>query len=258
LTVRNAEGKEVRRYTSADAPPRIDLASIPSAPEWVARPVTLATTPGLHRFVWPLRYATPPALSKGNVFADGIWAPPGRYTIELRVDGQAFTQPLEIAPDPRVSLPASTYTEQFQFAREIEAARIRVAEALADTTRLQSALTAKLAGADATTAKLLGDFQERLSAVTGVVTVSNPSNGWWLPPKTLTSLRYLTTTLDALQHAVDDVDAAPSPDARTGFAKIAALIDPTLAAWEKVKTEDLSALNAGLARTGQAAVSPGK
>ena len=38
----------------------------------VARPpVVLPATPGMHRFVWPLRYPAPPALGEGNTFADG-------------------------------------------------------------------------------------------------------------------------------------------------------------------------------------------
>jgi photosystem II stability/assembly factor-like uncharacterized protein len=267
-TTRNAgtAGKEVRRYSSGDQPSKVEPARIGFAPEWVSRPVTLAATPGLHRFVWPMSYAAPRELGGTNAFADGVWAPPGVYTVELTVDGRTFTQPLEVVPDPRVSLPAAAYTEQFTLAKKIEAARVRVASAAAVTSKLQEAISARRAAAGSGSGSsasasvasaesaLLDAFQGRLTAVTGVVPATNPANSWWRPAKALTTLRYLNATLDALAHAVDGADAAPSPDARTGFAKVEALIPAVLAAADKVRGEELTALNAKLKRAGKTAL----
>ena len=251
LTIKDADGKEVRRYTSTDQPPAIDPATAGSAPEWIGRPSTLAATPGLHRFVWPLHYAAVPELAGGNVFADGVWAPPGRYRVELSVEGETLKQPLEIAPDPRLTLPLSAYAEQYRMARQIESARVRLAAVSSAAGRLQAAVSARRPRADQTARALLDAFQERLTAVTGSVPTTNPSNGWWLPPKTVTTLRYLGGALDALDQAVQGADAAPSPDAKAGLAKIEALIPAALDAWERLKQEDLPALNAHLAKAGQ-------
>ena len=46
-------------------------------------PSTLAATPGHHRFVWPLRYPAAPAMAGETPYDDGVWAPPGRYTVTL-------------------------------------------------------------------------------------------------------------------------------------------------------------------------------
>ena len=62
--------------------------------------MTRSATPGLHRFVWPLRYAAAPGLGHG-AFDDGVWAPPGRYTVRLLVPrlakGLAPVSPAELA-----------------------------------------------------------------------------------------------------------------------------------------------------------------
>jgi photosystem II stability/assembly factor-like uncharacterized protein len=235
LTIREAAGAEVRRYTSADRPQAVALGKIDSAPEWVPRPVALDATPGLHRFVWPLHYPAPPSLSRGDSFADGVWAPPGRYTVELVVDGQRFTQPLEVAPDPRITLAASAYAEQFELARQIEADRAQVAAAASAAADLQTSISRRRAAADQAGAALIDRFQERLTAVIGRRPTTNPSSSSWQAPPALTSLHYLSATLEALEQAVDGADAAPSPDVRTGIEKTEALIPPVLEAWERIR-----------------------
>ena len=72
--------------------------------------------------------------------------------------------------------------------------------------------------------------------------------------KTLTNLRAVGEALDKLATAVDGADAAPSPDAVTGFDKIQPALAATLAAWEALKTRDLPALNARLKQAGQPAI----
>jgi photosystem II stability/assembly factor-like uncharacterized protein len=219
LRVLDAQGALVRRYSSDERPPAPDLAKIRVAPEWMTPPVGLATSPGMHRFVWPMRYPAPPALAEGNPYADGVWAPPGRYTIELSVDGQRLTRPLTIAPDPRVPLSPEVYARQFALARRVEAQRERVAAAIAVGEKLHASLAAKGASeADARVRALLGpDFGEI------------PPAG---PPAGLSTLRALAGSLAGLATAVDGADAEPTPDAVAGLPKAEQAVDATLAAWE--------------------------
>jgi len=120
LEIFDDKGARVRRYSSADAPPAIDPAKLRTAPEWFVTPSTLSTAPGMHRFVWPLRFAAPTALTNGRgIYADGVWAPPGNYKVALSVDGRKLVQPLTIVPDPRVNLPASAYEEQVALATQV-------------------------------------------------------------------------------------------------------------------------------------------
>jgi hypothetical protein len=250
LTIRDAAGREVRRYSSADQPPAVDLARIGSAPEWIDRPVTLEATPGLHRFVWPLRYAAPPPLARGNAFADGVWAPPGRYVVELSVDGRVFSQPLEVRPDPRVSLTDDAYAAQFNLAKDVEAARVHVAGVAVEAAGLQAALAARRSGADAGTAAALAAFSDELAALIGTGPASSASNAWWREPVP-DSLRHLSARLAALSEAVDGADAMPSPDARVGMDKARSALDAVTARWNRLRGEDLTALNDLLRRDGQ-------
>ena len=47
-------------------------------------------------------------------------------------------------------------------------------------------------------------------------------------------------------------DAAPSPDARAGLAKIEAMIPAVLAAWDRLRQQELDGLNTRLTQAGQA------
>jgi hypothetical protein len=175
----------------------------------------------MHRFIWPVRYPAPPTLGEGNVYADGVWAPPGRYTIELSVDGQRLTQPLTVTPDPRVSLPPEVYARQLALARRVEAQRERVAAAIAMGEKLHTSLAAKGASEpDARVRALLGpDFGEIPPAA---------------PPAGLSPLRALANALGGLATAVDGADAEPTPDAVAAIPKFEQAVDATLTAWEEL------------------------
>ena len=47
------------------------------------------------------------------------WAPPGRYTVRLTVNGQAYTQPLTLRLDPRVTTPAADLARLAELSREM-------------------------------------------------------------------------------------------------------------------------------------------
>jgi photosystem II stability/assembly factor-like uncharacterized protein len=222
LWILDGEGAVVRRYSSDERPPAPDLAKIHVAPEWMSPPGALSTAPGMHRFVWPVRYRAPPALAEGNIYADGVWAPPGRYTVELSVDGQRLTQPLTVAPDPRVSLPPAVYARQLALARRVEALREPVAAAVAEAEKLHAALAAK--GAH--------DLDERVRALTGPEFGEVPPAP---PPAGLSSLRALASSLAHLATAVDGADAEPTPDVEAAIPQVERAVGATLAAWADLK-----------------------
>ena len=145
LSILDEKGDLVRRYSSTDKLPELSREERRLAPEWLKPPVVLPATPGMHRFVWPLRYPAPPALGKNNTFADGVWAPPGRYTAELSVDGQRVTRPLAVEPDPRVTLEPAAYGRQFELARRVERAREAAAAAMKEAEALHKQLVARAA-----------------------------------------------------------------------------------------------------------------
>jgi hypothetical protein len=175
----------------------------------------------MHRFVWPLRYAAPPTLGEGNPYADGVWAPPGRYTVELTAGGQKLTRPLTVAPDPRIALLAGAYARQLGLARKVEALRERVAAAVAEADRLHRKLLEKGPV----------DLDARVVALAGPQFGEVPTAA---PPAGLDTLRSLAASLSGLATAVGGADVDPSPDVVASLPKIEPAVEATLAAWRQL------------------------
>ncbi|MEP7042576.1 MAG: hypothetical protein ABI843_05910 [Dokdonella sp.] len=251
LSIFDAHGALVRRYSSSDAVKPIDAATSEVAPEWIARPTPLLASAGMHRFVWPLRYAAPAELDGG----DGVWAPPGRYTVELRVDGKTLRQPLRVEPDPRVKLVDADYAAQFAFARKVEAARVRLATPVQQAKALHKALSAERTQVNAELQREIDAVDAKLIALAAIVDAGNPHNAWAFPPNSATSFGFLEEALGKLDAAANGADAAPTPDALAGYAALQPQLDRTLGLWQQLGAQDLAALNARLNASGRKAIS---
>ena len=110
--VPDTAGAVVGRYASDEKPePPVEGRNVPDY--WLRPPQVLATEPGMHRFVWDLRYPPPVVLDYGYPIAAvvhdtpreprGPWVVPGQYTVRLTVGGREYTQPLTVRMDPRVT-----------------------------------------------------------------------------------------------------------------------------------------------------------
>ncbi len=239
LSIEDTHGQLVRQWSSAQVPAKIDLAKIGNAPEWIEQPTPLATTPGMHRFVWSLHY--PSATDAADPYADGVWAPPGEYTIELTVDGQSYTQTLTVAPDPRINRSAAAYADAFALARKIESLQVRIHDAKQAADGLRKSLDEKRKAPGNTSARNKIDVLEaRLNAVTGSTPTPNPNNAWAFPPKSTRSLSYLDRALGQLFGTIEGADAAPSPDAVAGYVKLTELVELTLGDWKELQERSVA------------------
>ena len=54
----------------------------------------------MHRFAWDLHYPPPPAEVPDGEEKEGIWTPPGHYTIELGNAATVANEPTEILAVP--------------------------------------------------------------------------------------------------------------------------------------------------------------
>jgi photosystem II stability/assembly factor-like uncharacterized protein len=133
LEIRASNGDIVRSWSSGDPLAALDPASFDVPAFWLARPAAPGTTPGLHRFVWDLRYTTrvPPTRDEAAdpFFVGGIWAVPGSYTVRLTVDGRSMERPLRLLLDPREHATNDELAAQFAFSRDVESLRIEVLRA---------------------------------------------------------------------------------------------------------------------------------
>jgi photosystem II stability/assembly factor-like uncharacterized protein len=245
LEILDGTSASVRRYSSADKSEAADLAKLEIAPEWIKPQSTLSAAAGMHRFVWPLHYAAPPVAGKHDAFADGVWAPPGKYTVVLSVGGQRLTQMLTVAADPRVNLPTQAYAEQFELARQIEATSAKVTAANSEAGKLIEQLVA-LHNVSGVLLRDVDALMQRVHAIAGTHASVNPHNAWAFPPRSTRTLRFVGDGLDKLLRAVDGDDSAPSADAKQGVTKFAPLVAASLQDWDALKSKELPALNAKL------------
>jgi len=218
--------------------------------------VVLETTPGLHRFVWPLQYAPPAALAHGDAYEDGVWAPPGQYTVKLTVNGKTYSEPLTVAHDPRVTIPETAYQQQFDLARKVEAEEAKLATATGEANKLHAALQKASKDADGDLKQSIDALDAKVVAAADITEAPNPYNAWTFPPNNVQNFRYLGGAFRSLMQAVDGgADAAPSPDAQAGYTKLSGMLDASLQKWGALKTAALSALNAKLKAAGKKPIS---
>jgi photosystem II stability/assembly factor-like uncharacterized protein len=122
LEILGAGGEVIRRYSSADAPERIDPNDLPYPTYWIRPHQALGTSSGHHRWVWDLRYAPPRGSQRTHSIAaiyrntpsgpQGPFVHPGAYTVRLAVDGAAQQRSIDVRMDPRVTIPAADLRAQ--------------------------------------------------------------------------------------------------------------------------------------------------
>jgi len=101
LEIRNDRDDVVRRFSSEDDGP----GPHPS------------DAPGLHRFLWDLRHASPDPTAEG---VRGTRVPPGRYIVRLSTGVETLTVPLQIEADRRRTPTIDDLPRQYAISREID------------------------------------------------------------------------------------------------------------------------------------------
>jgi photosystem II stability/assembly factor-like uncharacterized protein len=122
-------GEVLRRYSSDD-PPIVPPADRNIPDYWIRPSPRLAATPGLHRFVWDVRYAPPPverftypiAAVRGDTprTPQGIWVVPDTYQVRLTVGGRVLRQAVVVRMDPRVRVSAADLALQLRLSKALE------------------------------------------------------------------------------------------------------------------------------------------
>ena len=142
LTIADAKGATIREYTSVASAPDTTMINVPEY--WLASPLVLPTSAGMHRINWDLRYPDPPALNYGytGTLLDyreytlnwhalpgltyrstlvGPMVVPGTYTAKLTVNGRTYAQPFDVVADPRVPVDAPALARQFRLQQRMVA-----------------------------------------------------------------------------------------------------------------------------------------
>ncbi len=248
LEIRDASGKMIRRFSSADRPEPVDEKEMNVPTYWVRPAQVLSGAAGFHRFVWDLRMPTPEALARdypiSAIFGDtvreplGPWVLPGQYTVRLTAGGRAMTQPLTVAMDPRVKTPPADLAQQFEVAMKISAAMSQDAEALRQVRRLRALLAALKPRAEKTAAaEAVGALDAAAAALEG----GRTGRGRRAGPED--NLARANADLATLLEVVEGADARPSAATVSAIEETGKTLAALLSRWNEVQTRDIPELN---------------
>jgi photosystem II stability/assembly factor-like uncharacterized protein len=252
----DANGEVIKSFSS-QAP------AAPAAQGANAEPRVPAAA-GLNRFVWDLRYPEARRVP-GDVTTErlvtGPLAPPGRYQVQLTVDGQTFTAAFELVKDPRTPATKADFDAQFALLLQIRdklSATHDAINQLRDVRqqvevwkqRLQHAmLTSTSTDAIHQAAQAL---QDKLSTIEEELIqhrAESTLDGLRLPSR-------LNTKLASLTSVVASADAVPTRQSYEVFQEISARIDQQLERLYAVLDTDVPAFNTLLRDTAVPAVIP--
>jgi photosystem II stability/assembly factor-like uncharacterized protein len=258
LSIYDADDQLVRQYSSS--PPAPDTSKPNIAAYWFEPPAVLPTTAGTHRIAWDLRFPVPSVLNysyfgnlldyteytlnthaiKGHtprVQPTGPLVVPGTYRIQLTVDGQNYSQQLQVVDDPRVPVSQAGLVAQLQLERRMMAGLSVSYAQFNQIQRLRAALAADTVGAPGSGRPTsLTDAARALDArVAALANATDSGIG--------TANRDLTRHLEDMESG--DIDPTPSDVAVTDASCHA--LDAALADLRQVESTSVPDLNGTLA-----------
>jgi hypothetical protein len=269
LTIRNARGGVVRRFTSTAPPASTLLANVPDY--WFAPPDVLTTNRGVNRFAWNLRYPSPKILPFGYfggllnfieyTLADhavpgrtpreqpeGPLVTPGEYTVELSAGGTIDRQTLVVKPDPRVRASQADLDAQFE-------AATRITDMLAVTFDAYAALKPLRAGL-ADRAKALADAKAAATVIDAVQAFDKKLDAVQNGTSTAPGVGVVNRDLARYYMMLTSGDARPAERLREAVAESCEGLTRALDSWRAVNTADLPAINTALLTGRQAPIAP--
>lgn len=234
LSFLDASGAVVRSFSS-DAKPAAGGGNGGGDRFRPAYQTTLDAAPGMHRFIWDLRYSGEPAQKTALQTRSlaGPMAPPGKYTVVLTSGSLKMSQPLEIVEDPRVLASGVTNADL----TALFAHNMRVLALVNDTNlavaRIRKAQTDLKATPDAAKSKALQPIADAL--ITPPIRYSAPG---------------LESHVSYLYGETNSSDQKVGGDAIERYAELRQKVDGLIARLNKV-LGPVTTADAGLAVAGQ-------
>lgn len=261
LEIYDADEKLVRSSSSAAAPREPEETPF-VAEYWIGHPQALSKAPGMHRFVWNLRYADPRAMHPQSPYnypiaaivgstplpPQGPLVLPGKYEVRLKAGEQVLRQALEIKMDPRVVAARNELQSSLELQLKISALLGKNFGGYQQTEMLRARLgelmkrpkedpiAVAVSALDAKAAALAGEPTPILAT-----------------PKS-TSFMAVNDSLTALMALVDGSDFAPSEESFAAYRRICKGFNEARACWQELKNKDLAALNVLLGKSKLAAL----
>ncbi|HYL61731.1 MAG TPA: glycoside hydrolase [Candidatus Methylomirabilis sp.] len=249
LEILDAQGKVVRRYASTDkpSPTEEEIAKQLIPPYWTRMPKALATSAGMHRFVWDLHYTTPLSTRYDYPIAAipgdtprlpvGPSALSGRYTVRLSVNGRSYSESLTVKMDPRVKTPAEGLAQMFHAQSRLAAMMTTSTEAVLQARSAREQLQKITAQASGTTADAIRDADKKIAGLLGA------GGGFGAPAGGKPTLSRVNGEIGALYGEIGRGDATPTVAQMTALTESEKEFTGVTGQWKQFKATDLSALN---------------
>jgi photosystem II stability/assembly factor-like uncharacterized protein len=290
LEILDSKNNLVRRYASTDKPEPVAEKELDIPTYWIRPTAILSAEPGPHRFVWDLHYPPPPGTTRtypiSAIVHDtpsepmGPWVLPGNYTVRLTVNGEAFSQPLIVKMDPRVTTSPEGLDQQFtlsmqcyqgmrdahqasESARKLRDEIKKLRELLAktenpskpssdDNGKKQRTKRSEISGQSGTTSKAtpasplaqaVDAFDEKLAELTGSGRPGRRGFGRRNAGTERPSLSKVSGELLAVYEILQGADSVPTTQAVKACAETKKILDKLMAKWTELKSKELKALN---------------
>lgn len=242
LEILDAHGAVIRKYTS-----KTKGSEKPAAAASQHHGETMPAETGLNRFVWDLHVKSGSKVAGVAGWGGGSGGPlvvPGTYQAKLTVGGQAYTAPIIVKEDPRVTASQADLQKQYDLAQKISDRASELSNAVNQMNAVQGQLDAlkkRIAGepnAQSVNAAV-DEFSKKMTAVRDAMIQMKATSGE-------DALNYpirISAQLLALKGVVESADAAPTQASFAVFDMLNRQLDTQLAAWKQLRDKDLIALN---------------
>ena len=253
LEIHDHQGNLVRRYSSEDKAPEAS-----DAPEiqkyWLPKFAPLPRSPGMHRFVWDLRYAPPTAMrheydmtaiigSGTVIMPQGPLVLPGEYEVALKVAGRTYKSTVTVEMDPRVRVDREDLAKQLELEQKIDAALTNASNTVQAVAKVREQLKTLRTSLNAKTdAKALlqtvNELDQRADKIQG-----NPQAEW---PQTPGGLIGVDGALGILAVAAGSADSTPTATSQAAFEENTKQLNDLLTQWQSLQ-KDFTQLNRKMA-----------
>jgi photosystem II stability/assembly factor-like uncharacterized protein len=261
LEVFDAKGELVRRFTSQDRPDALPEQEMNVPTYWVRPFRALPSAPGLHRFVWDLKYPPPEAIERDYPISAipgdtpleplGVAVLPGTYTVKLSAGGRSLTQPLVVKMDPRVTTPPEGLSRQFALSVQLSQAMARDKAAFDQVRAIRARLQSAGERARGTgLASRIAELDTRVAPFEG-----SPSR-YDRRDVRRDSFAGLNSDLATLYEILQGADVTPTSQAAASCADLQARLGRLLGSWAELLERGVAPLEAELKKAGLPALSP--
>jgi photosystem II stability/assembly factor-like uncharacterized protein len=252
----DGQGKMVRRYSSAEQSEQtqaeLEKELIPRY--WLRIAKTLSSKPGMHRWIWDLRYAPPGSTQHEYPIAAvphdtpryplGPLVMPGRYTVRLTANGRSYSAALTVKMDPRVKTSLADLEKKLALETQLVAAMMRSSQAVSQARSIREQVENLAKSATGPLKDSVETLDQKTSAVLGGA--SDSANSDSEKP----ALVAAGSTVNALYKEVEKTDVAPTVAQTAAFTKVESELVAELKRWDGVKANELPALNQKLRGAG--------